>query len=99
MSYLLSHADRLIDVAEHDVQVAKGYAAASGSAAPPNKDGQFNPAFRYGRGPNGWTCMKTPSWVWSGVSASHPETGLGQQGSLALPPLLLMVQVLDEHGK
>ena len=48
MSNLLSHADRLIDVAEHDVQVAKGYAAASGSTAPPNKDGQFNPAFRYG---------------------------------------------------
>ena len=46
MSNLLGHADRLIDVAEHDVQVARGYAAASGSAAPVNKQEQFNPAFR-----------------------------------------------------
>ena len=46
MSNLLGHADRLIDVAEHDVQVARGYAAASGSAAPANKQEQFNPAFR-----------------------------------------------------
>ena len=46
MSNLLGHADRLIDVAEHDVQVARGYATASGSAAPVNKQEQFNPAFR-----------------------------------------------------
>ena len=46
MSNLLGHADRLIDVAEHDVQVARGYAAASGSGAAVNKQEQFNPAFR-----------------------------------------------------
>ena len=46
MSNLLRQADRLLDVAEHDVQVARGYAAASGSAAPVNKLEQFNPAFR-----------------------------------------------------
>ena len=46
MSNLLRQADRLLDVAEHDVQVARGYAAGSGSAAPVNKHDQFNPAFR-----------------------------------------------------
>ena len=46
MSNLLRQADRLLDVAEHDMQMARGYPAASGSVAPVNKHEQFNPAFR-----------------------------------------------------
>ena len=46
MSTLLGHADRLIDGAEHDVQVARRYAATSCSVSSVNQMEQFNPAFR-----------------------------------------------------